>query len=86
MNAVTTVEPDFNAAKQDAQRNIACARIWAFEDECLRLGRMVAHAPKRKTEICDWLQALAEANGLVRAYGELLIHRMIVTGLTGGAA
>ena len=83
--AAAKVEPDFNAAKQDAQRNIANARIWAFEDESARLGAMLAFAPERQTEICDFLYSVAEANGLVIAHGDGLIHKIIVAGLRGEA-
>ncbi|QDM27517.1 hypothetical protein FNL56_16350 [Tardiphaga sp. vice304] len=82
--AAIRIEPDFNAAKQDAQRNIANARIWAFEDECKRLGAMLAYERTRQTEICDFLYTVAEANGLVIAHGDGLIHKMIVAGLEGG--
>ena len=75
---------DLDVAKRDIQCNVANARIWAFEDECARLGEMVHGEPVDRIQMIDFLQSVAEANGLVRAHGDGLIQLMIVTGLRGG--
>lgn len=71
------------AVKRDAQCNIANARLRAFEDECYRIGEAIHGTTDRRIEIIDFLQNVAEANGLIRAHGEGLIHLMIVAGLRG---
>jgi hypothetical protein len=74
--------PALEAVKRDVQRNIANARLRAFEDACFSVGE-VQGVGDRRIEIIDFLQNVAEANGLIRAHGEGLIHLMIVAGLRG---
>ncbi|MDB5627835.1 MAG: hypothetical protein JWQ51_175 [Tardiphaga sp.] len=86
LRSVPKPEPDLNAAMHDARIIVANARIWAFEDECIRLGQMLKHAPARRQEVFDFLQELAVSHGLVRTLGETLIHSMMVAGAEGGDA
>jgi hypothetical protein len=75
--------PMIEAAKIDAQRNVALARLRAFEDECFLLGELACRYDC-KPDISDFLYRVAEANGLAVAHGDGLIHMIMVAGLRGG--
>ena len=78
------LHPAIEAGMVDAQRNIATARLRAFEDECFLMGE-IARRYDQVPAVSDLLYRVAEANGLVIAHGDGLIHMMMVAGMRGDA-
>ena len=76
--------PEMIAAMRDARRNVANARMWAFEDECFRLGEVARSHPTDRVVLLDFLIDVATANGLIIVHGSGLIELMAVAGLKAG--
>lgn len=68
----------------EGQRNVALARLRAFEDESFLLGELACRYDC-KPAVADFLYRVAEANGLVCAHGDGLIHTIMAASLRGGA-
>jgi hypothetical protein len=82
MKHVTITETDdITAAMQEARRNVAIAKLSAFESESLILGAMAQRNPHRKQELVDCLYDIATANKLLRTHGGSLIEALILAGL-----
>jgi hypothetical protein len=82
MKHVTITETDdITAAMQEARRNVAIAKLGAFESESLILGAMAQRKPHRKQELVDCLYDIATANNLLRIHGGSLIEALILAGL-----
>ncbi|MGE9007154.1 hypothetical protein ACO2JO_01125 [Leptospira interrogans] len=82
MKHVTITETDdITAAKVDAKRNVATAKLSQFESECFTLGGMAQRNPHRKQEVVDCLYEIAVANSLLTNHGGALIGDLIAVGL-----
>jgi hypothetical protein len=82
MKHVTITETDdIASAMRDARRNVAIAKLSAFESESFVLGAMAQRNPHRKREIVDCLHDIATSNKLIAVHGGELIEDMIRAGL-----